>query len=141
MPLIDNQGHFHAHTDQPVAVDLAQLQPGQRLPTAIAIANDVSVDALLPSLGGVTVITIDFPSFADGRGFSLARRLRDADYRGTLHASGHIISDQLRHAFACGFNAIVINDALAARQPETVWREAAKTALPSYQKHLRMVAA
>ena len=36
-------------------------------------------------------IRIDFPNFADGRGFTLARLLRLHGYSGELRAKGHLI--------------------------------------------------
>lgn len=38
-------------------------------------------------------IEIKIPKFTDGRGFSIAARLREAGYAGELHASGDITQD------------------------------------------------
>ena len=68
------------------------------------------------------LICIDFPSFSDGRGFTLARRLRDGGYVGRLRATGHLIADQYAMARRSGFDEVEIDDALARRQPEEQWR-------------------
>jgi uncharacterized protein (DUF934 family) len=69
-----------------------------------------------------SVIRIPFRSFADGRGFTLARELRRLGYRGRIRAAGHLISDQWPLARACGFDEVEITAAQAARQPEAAWR-------------------
>ncbi|GIX14686.1 MAG: hypothetical protein KatS3mg118_2645 [Paracoccaceae bacterium] len=89
---------------------------------AIDLPNDADPERLAPHFDRVALIRIPFPVFADGRGFSLARRLRDLGYRGRLRAAGHLIADQFRLALACGFDEVEIDDALAARQPEHLWR-------------------
>lgn len=89
---------------------------------ALDVPNDAAAETLLPAFDRVTLIRIGFPSAQDGRGFSLARRLRDLGYRGRLRAQGHIISDQFRYALECGFDEIEISDEMAARQPEPHWK-------------------
>lgn len=70
---------------------------------------------------GIAMIRIAFPSFADGRGFTLARHLREAGFAGRLRAHGHVISDQYAMARRSGFDEVEISDALAARQPVEHW--------------------
>jgi uncharacterized protein (DUF934 family) len=84
-------------------------------------------------------IRIDFPSFADGRGFGLARRLRELGYSGRLRAKGHVIADQYAMARRSGFDEVEINAELAARQPEAQWRARADWASHDYQSRLRGV--
>jgi len=55
-------------------------------PKAIDISPDTNPGDLAPVLPGLEMIRVDFPSFADGRGFSIARRLRLLGYRGRLRA-------------------------------------------------------
>ena len=65
-----------------------------------------------PPLAAVTsarVIAINFPVFSDGRGFTIARRLRtSAGFTGTIVATGHIIPDQADYLFRCGFTVAEI---------------------------------
>lgn len=52
------------------------------------------------------LITIQFPAFTDGRGFSLANLLRERyGFRGELRARGFFIRDQLSYLARCGFNS------------------------------------
>ena len=67
------------------------------------------------------LIAIDFPSFSDGRGFSLARRLRELGFKGRLRASGRLIADQYAMARRVGFDEVEIPAALSRRQPAPQW--------------------
>jgi uncharacterized protein (DUF934 family) len=54
-------------------------------------------------------LAIQFLSFTDGRGYSLARILREEnDFSGDLYAVGDVLRDQLRELERCGFNAFVL---------------------------------
>lgn len=57
----------------------------------------------LAGQAGVQTIGIRFPKFTDGRGFSLAARLREAGYRGELHALGAISQDLVFQLRRVGF--------------------------------------
>lgn len=102
-----------------VAVDFAAA--GVAGATAWDLPSDTDPDAL-PAFDGVTLVRVDFPGFADGRGFSIARALRRAGYRGRLRAAGHVLADQYAMARRAGFDEVQIDAALAARQPEAQWR-------------------
>ena len=67
------------------------------------------------------LIAVDFPSMTDGRGFSLARLLREKGYQGRLRAVGGLIADQYAMARRVGFDEVRISAALAARQPQDQW--------------------
>ncbi|WEF24125.1 DUF934 domain-containing protein [Paracoccus sp. S3-43] len=67
------------------------------------------------------LIAIDFPSFTDGRGFSLARRLRELGFKGRLRASGRLIADQYAMARRVGFDEVEVAPDIAARQPQDQW--------------------
>ena len=64
------------------------------------------------------LIHIYFPSFADGRGFTLARLIQLLGFTGRLRAKGHMIADQYAMARRSGFDEIEISLDLAKRQPE-----------------------
>lgn len=101
-----------------------------------AIAHDV-----VQNLEGVERIDVAFPSFADGRGYSLAMDLRRAGYEGHLRAVGHLIADQYAHARRCGFDDIAISEADAERQPESQWLEQMDRVDATYQTRLKQAAA
>ena len=67
------------------------------------------------------LIAVDFPAMTDGRGFTLARILREKGYLGRLRAIGGLISDQYGMARRVGFDEVRIPAALAARQPQEQW--------------------
>ena len=71
------------------------------------------------------LIAIDFPAMTDGRGFTLARMLREQGYAGRLRAVGGLIADQYAMARRVGFDEVRISAALAARQPEGQWLDRA----------------
>ncbi|MGI9350895.1 MAG: DUF934 domain-containing protein [Rhizobiaceae bacterium] len=98
--------------------DVAERSPRK---TCLDIPNDVRVESLTGLFGNAAMIRIPFPSFADGRGFSLAKQLRLKGYQGRLRAVGHVIADQYGFARDCGFDEVEIDDDLAKRQPESQW--------------------
>jgi len=89
---------------------------------AVDLPNTAEAQALLPRLHEIDMIRIDFPSFADGRGFSLAQQLRALGFDGRLRAKGHVISDQYAMARRSGFDEVEIDQALARRQPQEQWQ-------------------
>lgn len=99
------------------------------------LASDVDPQAL--NFEGAQMIRVDFPSFADGRGFTIARQLRLRGYKGHLRARGHVIADQYAMARRAGFDDIEIDAALAARQPEADWHARANWQASDYQARLR----
>lgn len=100
------------------------------------LAPDTDLGAL-PPLDRVAMIRVAFPTVSDGRGFTLARRLRDRGYRGRLRAYGHLIADQYAMARRSGFDEVEIDEALAARQPEAQWRARANWRAHDYRSRLR----
>lgn len=58
------------------------------------------------------VVALAFPTFTDGRAYSLARRLRRAGYRGELRAFGDVLIDQMRFMTRVGFTAFEVPDSL-----------------------------
>jgi uncharacterized protein (DUF934 family) len=86
----------------------------------ITLAPDTAPDDLEAHLG-LSLIAIDFPAFTDGRGFTLARRLRELGYQGRLRATGKLIADQYAMARRVGFDEVQIGPDLAVRQPEEQW--------------------
>ncbi len=100
----------------------------------IALPNDADLGLIAARLGRIDLMTIDFPGFADGRGFSLARELRHTyRYSGELWASGHLIPDQYVFARQCGFDAVLVEERFYSRQSEVDWREAAGSQNLRYQ--------
>ncbi|WP_308917356.1 DUF934 domain-containing protein [Jannaschia sp. LMIT008] len=106
-------------------------------PFAVDVPPDADLAPLLERLSDVTAVRVTFPSFADGRGFTVAGILRRAGYRGRLRAAGHVLADQYAMARRMGFDEVEIDDALAARQPEGQWSARADWRAHDYQSRLR----
>ena len=90
-------------TDQGFATDdwsagytLLQNHPSDEAGRGLALdlPSDTQPGELSGKLEGVAMIRVDFPSFADGRGFTIARQLRRMGFDGRLRAKGHVIADQ-----------------------------------------------
>ena len=133
-------------TDQGFGADdwTAGYTPLQNHPSDEAgrgLALDVPSDAdpveLSSRLGGVEMIRVDFPSFSDGRGFTIARQLRRQGYAGRLRAKGHVIADQYAMARRAGFDEVEIDEELAERQPEPQWQARAQWQAHDYQSRMR----
>jgi len=60
----------------------------------------------VPERSRLALIAIEFPRWTEGRGFSIARQLRQREgFTGELRAVGWVLRDQLRYLERCGFNA------------------------------------
>ena len=101
------------------------------------ISADQDLNALSDYLDTLTLIRIEFLSFSDGRGFSLARILRLMGFSGHLRAYGHVISDQYAMARRSVFDDVEVSKALATRQPEAEWLFRSNWSAHDYQTRLR----
>ncbi len=80
------------------------------------------IAALLPKL---ELVVIEFPKTRDGRGFTLAKFLRDKwQFKGAIRAAGPLLPDQLAMLWACGFDSLLS----PSEVPTARWREAALAA-------------
>jgi uncharacterized protein (DUF934 family) len=69
-------------------------------------ASNERVEDLQNDVAQLPVIAVDFPKFGDGRGYSIAYRLRARlGYRGELRAIGDVLRDQLFYMQRAGFDA------------------------------------
>ena len=108
-----------------VILDFEAFWQGQDLPIEEPVGVDFRPDSdpanLIPWFDKVEMVVIPFGSSADGRGFSLARQLRQLGYRGRIRAKGHVLVDQFRAALRVGIDEVEIEDDQAARNPEAQW--------------------
>ena len=71
--------------------------------------DDLSV--VTERIGSAARIEVNFPKFGDGRGFSIARLLRERHgYKGELRAVGEVARDHLYYMEQCGFDAFLLRD-------------------------------
>jgi uncharacterized protein (DUF934 family) len=76
----------------------------------ILLDTDTELEDIPSQCLELPLIAIAFTKFADGRGFSLARLLRERyNYRGELRATGDILRDQLYLLKGCGFNSFQLS--------------------------------
>ena len=119
-------------------VPLARLGEAQEKPLelGVEVPNTVNPADLVPHFGRLAMISVDFPSFADGRGFSIARRLRAEGFLGRLRATGPVISDQFTYLLQCGFDEVSVPDDIALRQPVEDWLAQLALVTTGYQRGL-----
>ncbi|MNE48208.1 hypothetical protein D3C81_491990 [compost metagenome] len=121
-PQPEVQGDFHAHRVVPLEqADACWAQRGD-WPAAVWIGADQDTAVLPAWLGQCAVIVIGFPKSRDGRGFTLARRLRERQgFNGDLRAAGPLLPDQFSMLLQCGFTSLLAS----ASVPPVRWQEAA----------------
>lgn len=149
MPLLKNNAFaddtwLHLGMDEPLPENGAITVPLARLlrdwevltrraaPLGVSSANSVRAEALGPFLPRLALIVLPFPSFSDGRAYSLARQLREDGYRGELRASGNVLPDQLQFMLQVGFDSF----AIGSRFPLSAWQAAARRMSLGYQRGL-----
>ncbi|MGZ9810351.1 DUF934 domain-containing protein [Pseudoroseicyclus sp. H15] len=117
-------------TDTGFAPDSFNAEP-------LDLGSDTDLANLPEHWEQAAMIRIAFPSFSDGRGFTLARGLRAKGFEGRLRAQGHVIADQYAMARRAGFDDVEISPELAERQPEEQWLARADWRAHDYQARLR----
>ncbi|MEM1285933.1 MAG: DUF934 domain-containing protein [Pseudomonadota bacterium] len=106
-----------------------ELKPGSSLPDSLNLDPDTHGPGDVP-LGINQPVLITFNSFANGRGFSLARQLRERHGPSLrIVAQGHLLPDQARHAFQSGFDEILISDNALKAYGAHAWDTALQTAV------------
>ena len=113
--------------DQPVDHPAVTVDAFLDQSNAAAVRIEPGDDAreLLPHLGRLSLVEVNFPAFGDGRGYSSARILREAGFTGELRAVGDVLVDQIAYMRRCGFDAF---DPDASLDPDDV--EAALNRFP-----------
>ncbi|MFC4348980.1 DUF934 domain-containing protein [Kordiimonas lipolytica] len=80
-------------------------------PVGAVLATDTNYTDLAPLMNKLAFVVIDFPAFGDGRGFSLAVRLRkDLGFKGEIRATGPVIPDQALFLLRAGFDTVEVAD-------------------------------
>ena len=71
----------------------------------VLLSTDADYNDLAPLVNKLAFVVINFLAFTDGRGFSLAVRLRkDLGFKGEIRATGHVIPDQALFLMRAGFD-------------------------------------
>ncbi len=108
--------------------------------TAVRVEPGDDARDLLPHLGRIRLIEVNFPVYGDGRGYSAARLLREHGYTGELRAVGDVLVDQLAYMRRCGFDSFAPQKALdeadakaAFARWDHVYQPAADAAVPIWK--------
>jgi uncharacterized protein (DUF934 family) len=73
--------------------------------------------AVAGELDRFAVIGVNFPKFGDGRGYSIARLLRERHgFKGELRAIGEVARDHLFYMASCGFDAFALREGEALEE-------------------------
>lgn len=76
-------------------------------PLGLLVQGDEDVTNFANDLQYFSLIAIEFPTFTDGRGYSLAKTLREHyRYQKEIRASGDILPDQALYLTRVGFDAL-----------------------------------
>jgi uncharacterized protein (DUF934 family) len=109
----------------------------------VQLAPDEFAETVAADLAHLDLIAIEFPAFADGRGYSTATLLRNRHgYTGELRAVGDVFKDTLFFQQRCGFNAFTVRadkdiaDALAGLSTFSVRYQGAVDAPPLFRQRL-----
>lgn len=71
------------------------------------VSTETAYADLAALVNRLAFVAIDFPAFGDGRGFSLAVRLRkDLGFKGEIRAIGKTIPDQAQFLMRSGFDSV-----------------------------------
>jgi len=83
----------------------------------LVLFGDADPLAFADDIASIEVVAVNFPAFADGRGYSIARLLRERlDYQGEIRAIGDVLIDQLNFMKRCGFSEFLLKDGLSGEK-------------------------
>ncbi len=115
-------------------------------PSTLGVWLDSHEDAaaLKDDLNLLSLVAVNFPTFKDGRGYSIAYLLRERyGYKGELRAIGEVLRDQLFYLKRVGFDAFQlredtnVEEAIAAFNDfSTTYQASVDQPIPLYQRRL-----
>lgn len=106
MPLIDSKAAAFADPQGLTLYPAADLPAAFSGPSGVILSPDADLEQLAPHLPSLAVVAISFPKFRDGRGFTIARALRQHyGYTGDIRAVGHFLPEQFGFLISCGFTS------------------------------------
>lgn len=98
----------------PLATWLSAPETWQQQQAGVWLAPDDDPSLLAPYVATIAVVAVDFPAFTDGRGYSLARLLRERlGFTGELRAIGDVWEDLVHYLWQVGFDAFQIKEGKA----------------------------
>lgn len=80
-------------------------------PDLVVFEPTVDLAAQVERIGALGIIAVNFPKYSDGRGYSIARLLRERyGYKGELRAVGVVARDHLQLMAQCGFDSFLLRE-------------------------------
>ena len=80
-------------------------------PDLVVFEPTVDLAAQAERIGTLGIIAVNFPKYGDGRGYSIARLLRERyGYKGELRAVGVVGRDHLQLMAQCGFDSFLLRE-------------------------------
>ena len=119
MALIKDQQLSVNHAATPEIRFSDWLNHEQAAGDTVLTNGEDDLPSLLASANKLSMIAIEFETFADGRGFSMARMLRRDGYLGEIRAVGDVAMDRIDFMNRVGFNAFELRDDQHAAQALT----------------------
>jgi uncharacterized protein (DUF934 family) len=124
----DADGGHAARSHHVIALDVLASVGSETLidrPIGAFAASGVMADLIVPFLDKLDLVVVEFPKFRDGRGFTVARALRERHgFKGDIRAIGNVLPDQFAALVQCGFSTIVT----PAEHPPEQWQLGARSA-------------
>ncbi len=117
-------------------VSLARLKQEDDIPAGhngrlgVLLPSDTRIEDVEPYLDRLSLIALDFPKFRDGRGFTLARALRERyGFKGEIRAVGNVLPDQYDYLRRCGVDTVAVPE----DADMTAWAKALDLYTVAYQ--------
>lgn len=105
----------------------------REVPLGVKITTGDKAADIAEFLDRLDLVMVEFPKFRDGRGFGLARELRERyGYEGEIRATGHLLADQYALLLRCGFTNVEVPDTAKL----DVWQAALARYKVAYQPGL-----
>ena len=96
-----------------VIVSSARLEEAREtnaLDLGVALEPGEPVEDIVEHLPRLSLVSLPFPAFTDGRSYSAARLLRERHgFKGEIRARGDVLIDQIPLMLRCGFDAFVVS--------------------------------
>jgi uncharacterized protein (DUF934 family) len=108
----------------PLALWLARREDLLAHPGKLGVWLDANEgpEALANDVERFPLIAVNFPKFGDGRGYSVARLLRERyGFKGELRAIGDVLHDHLFFMAQCGFDAFALREDQDAQEALSVF--------------------
>lgn len=87
----------------------------------VRLASSQLASEIAADLAHFDLVALEFPTFRDGRAYSIARLLRERyGFAGELRAVGNVLRDQFMFMHRCGFDAFEVAD----EEQVEAWRKA-----------------